>query len=265
MVKHLPTTREWSEWSRSVVSDSLRPRGLISHQAPPSMGFSRQEYWSGLPFPSPGESSRPKDRTQVPHIAGRRFNLWATREAWGDPGSIPESGRSPGEGNGNPLQYSCLENPMDGGALWVTVPGVPKSWTWLSDFTSLTLPKNSLFCQQKGILSICWPLIVYAGFLIYNPQRENFNRSELWWTIWMHFRGLWNNYLVKSVLLMLSEYALVFRNALKFSQRWLYPKGGGVEGRQENLFLWAFDVSWKCCPQKKHCLEDHKWGKDVSY
>ena len=34
----------------------------------------------------------------------------------GDPGSLPESGRSPGEGNGNPLQYSCLENPMDGGA-----------------------------------------------------------------------------------------------------------------------------------------------------
>ena len=38
--------------------------------------------------------------------------------AWnaGDPGSIPGSGRSPGEGNGNPLQYSCLENPMEGGA-----------------------------------------------------------------------------------------------------------------------------------------------------
>ena len=34
----------------------------------------------------------------------------------GDPGSIPGSGRAPGEGNGNPLQYSCLENPMDGGA-----------------------------------------------------------------------------------------------------------------------------------------------------
>ena len=34
----------------------------------------------------------------------------------GDPGSIPGSGRSPGEGNGNPLQYPCLENPMDGGA-----------------------------------------------------------------------------------------------------------------------------------------------------
>ena len=39
----------------------------------------------------------------------------------GDLGSIPGSGRSPGEGNGNPFQYSCLENPMDGGAWWATV------------------------------------------------------------------------------------------------------------------------------------------------
>ena len=41
-----------------------------------------------------------------------------------DLGLIPGSGRSPGEGNGNPLQYSCLENPMDGGAWWATVHGV---------------------------------------------------------------------------------------------------------------------------------------------
>ena len=40
-----------------------------------------------------------------------------------------------GEGNGTPLQYSCLENPMDGGAWWATVHGVPKSRTRLSDFT----------------------------------------------------------------------------------------------------------------------------------
>ena len=52
-----------------------------------------------------------------------------------DLGSIPGSGRSPGEGNGNPLQYSCLENPMDGGAWWATVHGVTKSQTRLSDFT----------------------------------------------------------------------------------------------------------------------------------
>ena len=53
----------------------------------------------------------------------------------GDPGSIPGLGRSPGEGNGNPLQYSCLENSMDGGAQWATVHGVTKSRTRLSDFT----------------------------------------------------------------------------------------------------------------------------------
>ena len=44
----------------------------------------------------------------------------------GDPGSIPGSGRSPGEGNGNALRYSCLENPMDGGPWWVTPHGVTK-------------------------------------------------------------------------------------------------------------------------------------------
>ena len=45
----------------------------------------------------------------------------------GDLGSIPGSGRSPGEGNGNPLQYPCLENSMDGGAWQATVHGVTES------------------------------------------------------------------------------------------------------------------------------------------
>ena len=53
----------------------------------------------------------------------------------GDPASIPGSGRSPGEGNGSPLQYSCLVNPMNEGAWLATVHGVAKSWTRLSDFT----------------------------------------------------------------------------------------------------------------------------------
>ena len=50
----------------------------------------------------------------------------------GDPGSIPGLGRYPGEGNGNSLQYSCLENPMDRGAWWTTVHRVAKSQTRLS-------------------------------------------------------------------------------------------------------------------------------------
>ena len=54
----------------------------------------------------------------------------------GDPGSIPGSGRASGEGNGNPLQYSCRENPMNGGAWQATVCGVAKSQTRLSNFTT---------------------------------------------------------------------------------------------------------------------------------
>ena len=47
----------------------------------------------------------------------------------GDPGSVPGPGRFPGEGNGNPLQYSCLENLMDRGAWWAILYGVAKNWT----------------------------------------------------------------------------------------------------------------------------------------
>ena len=118
------------------------------------MGFSRQEYWSGLPCPPPGDLPDPGIEPvpiMSPALAGRFFTTSATWEAplprasdandlsvslhmflcWtslvaqtvkrlsinaGDLGSIPGSGRFPGEGNGNPLQSSCLENPMDRGA-----------------------------------------------------------------------------------------------------------------------------------------------------
>ena len=53
----------------------------------------------------------------------------------GDLGLIPGSGRSPGEGNGNPLRYYCLDNPTDGGAWKATVHGIAKCWTQLSNFT----------------------------------------------------------------------------------------------------------------------------------
>ena len=65
----------------------------------------------------------------------------------GDPGSIPGLGRSPGEGNGNPFQHSCLENPMDGGTWQATVRGVAKCLTRLSDFT-FTFRKRSKFELQ---------------------------------------------------------------------------------------------------------------------
>ena len=71
-----------------------------------------------------------------------------------DMGSIPGSGRSPGGGNGNPLQYSCLENPMDRGSWWATVHGVTKSWTQLSMHVKLIFWCVNKFCYLIWIPSL---------------------------------------------------------------------------------------------------------------
>ena len=122
----------------------------VAYQAPPSMGFSRQDYWSGLPFPSPGDLPNPGIKPRSPTFQAGTLpsepeNIFffnrcidgseVKASAWnvGDLGLIPGSGRSPGEGNGNPLKYSCLENPMDRGAWWATLHGVAKRQTELSD------------------------------------------------------------------------------------------------------------------------------------
>ena len=76
----------------------------------------------------------------------------------GDPGLIPGSGSSPGEGNGNPLQYSCLGNPMNRGAWWATVHGVAKSQTRLSDF-------HSHVCSHSGMGWYMGPDYLRAGIL----------------------------------------------------------------------------------------------------
>ena len=98
-----------------------------AYQAPLSMGFSRQEYWSGVPLPSPhsymttGKTIALTRQTFVGKVMSLLFNMLSRLVL--------------GKGNGNPLQYSCLENPMDGGAWWAAVHGVTKSRTQLSDFT----------------------------------------------------------------------------------------------------------------------------------
>ena len=66
-------------------------------------------------------------------------NLHANAGDTEDMGSIPELGRSPGGGNGNPLQYSCLGNPMDRRAWWPIVQGVAEEW----DMTSTKQQNNS--------------------------------------------------------------------------------------------------------------------------
>ena len=80
----------------------------------------------------------------------------------GDPSSIPGSGRFPGEGNGNPLQYSGLENPIDMGAWWATVRGVSKSQTWL----------NQLITQRHTHTHTSFkiPLCMHAIFPYLDPK-----------------------------------------------------------------------------------------------
>ena len=67
--------------SHSVVSDFLWPPRTVACQPALSVGISREEYWSGLPCPPPEESSRPRNWTQVSHIASRFFTICATRGA----------------------------------------------------------------------------------------------------------------------------------------------------------------------------------------
>ena len=100
----------------------------VAYQDSPCMGFSRQECWSGFPCSSPD----PLVEDMATHNPMGR-GAWQTTvhgvtKSW-------TCLKWLGEGNGTPLQYSCLENPMDGGAWWAAVHGVPKSQTRLSDFT----------------------------------------------------------------------------------------------------------------------------------
>ena len=64
----------------------------------------------------------------------------------GDRSLIPGLGSSPGGGHGKPLQYSCLENPMDRGAWWATVHGATKRWTWVSTYAAALLQ----YCHRSG-------------------------------------------------------------------------------------------------------------------
>ena len=130
---------------------------MAAHQASLSLGFSRQEHLSGLPFPSPmhGVKSESEVAQSCPTLSdpmdcslpgfsihgifpgkstgvGCHYLLQiASAGDARDTLMIPGSGRSLGGGHGNPLQYSCQENLRDRRTWWATVHRVTKSWTWL--------------------------------------------------------------------------------------------------------------------------------------
>ena len=136
----------WSPWYPRLCSKRIKQRlGVMSHS---SQGRPRTMAWKeDIKLLNWGRSD-----SVLGFLPPLRFS-WILQIWWkvlclgflggsddeesacnaGDLGSVPWLGRSPGEGNGNPLQYSCLENSMDRGARWATVHGVEKSQTWPSD------------------------------------------------------------------------------------------------------------------------------------
>ena len=116
-----------------------------------------------------------------------------------DASSIPGSGRSPGEGNGNPLQYSCLGNPMDRGTWQATVHWVTKSWTWLKLLGSLwkcgeKIPGEPTCFRQEGKknnFEIHRALLTRSNW---PGESESESRSVVSYSLWPH--GLyspWNS------------------------------------------------------------------------
>ena len=98
-------------------------------------------------------------------------HIWASQVAHvlknppanaGGVGLILESGRSPGEGNGNPLQYSCMKNPVDRRAWWATVHGVAKSLTQLSNTTTTTI--HNYLLERKYLRFGLFSLIIRPTF-----------------------------------------------------------------------------------------------------
>ena len=119
---------------------SLSPVRLLvtqwtgAYQASPSHGIFQARILEWVTMPSSRGCSQPSDQTWISCIAADSLPL------------VPHGG----EGDGTPLQYSCLENPMDRGAWWAAVHGVAKSWTRLSDFTFTSHFHFSLSCIGEG-------------------------------------------------------------------------------------------------------------------
>ena len=144
-----------------------------AYQVPPSMGFSRQEYWSGVPSVTFRWCSGKESACQCRRRKRHGFDPWVRKfpssRNW-QPTPVFSSGKFHGqrslvgygtwvckesdtaerltlslscigEGNGNPLQCSCLENPRDGGAWWAAVSGVAQSWTRLMRLSSSSSSK----------------------------------------------------------------------------------------------------------------------------
>ena len=110
-------------------------------------------YWRDCPLPF-FTTRASQVAIVVKNLPGSAGDVW-------DVGLLSGSGRSPREGHGNPLQYSCLENPMDRGAWWATVHGATKSQTWLTQLNTHTHPFPTVCC------CLCWCKLIHLTRVVY--------------------------------------------------------------------------------------------------
>ena len=122
----------------------------------------------------------------------------------GNPGSISGSGRSPVEGNGNPLQSYCLENSMDRGACRATVHGVTESWTRLTLVLHTVLYMYKIICFQP-LQNIAW--CAHVTFYLFIFLKMNITLS----LVSLHHKWYYSKYLISSVQFSLS----VMSNSLR--------------------------------------------------
>ena len=136
-------------------------------------------------------------------------------------GLIPGSGRSPGEGNGNPLQYSCLENPMDGGAWWASVHGVAKSRTWLSDFTFSHQPVSKRV-RALGVVGVAGSAVIPISLSQYPcSQQMPTHTQHTYCSRSMETYGQW----IYRVLASEAREALPWPGLFSIVIRYLFAKG----------------------------------------
>ena len=160
----------------------------------------------------------------------------------GDLGLIPVLRRSPGEGNGYPLQYSSLESSIDRETLWATVPGVTKSWTRLSNFHTHTHTHKKSRAHPSFKTPLCWAQRQNAPYL-FSKHKSSSLRSEI------HFRRKENEECGFQILLKLGRVP----SAYQLCRQRTAPESSSGEqsGYQDNTSersLWSIALGM-CCFQ----------------
>ena len=146
--KEMATHSSVLAWRIPGTGEPGGPLSMGSHRVGhdwSDLAAAASSFWSGWLIPGGSD-----DKSVCLQCGRPGFNPWVWKIPWR---------------NGNPLQYCCLENPMDGGAWWVTVHGIAKSWTRLSNFTfflSLKWVIISLWQFSKPLMIVCLEKNRYA-------------------------------------------------------------------------------------------------------